>query len=286
MAMHILSYESVGAMLARIEASREADGSWRQLDSYQASLTSFKDLPSLSETVAMARTLTGLEREIAAIEALAQTLTQHIPAPASVRRVPTWGRSGSRVSVNRVLAGNLGQAWRRTGRQTRPQHGRVPTLVVSAAWSAGISASQIRWSTAASLAWALLAEQAGYRVGIWAGSASASQWERGGATTMVQLKRCEQPWNSQSVALSAHACFLRKLVFRLLETYKEEHGSVVPGYGHVLGRTQTLDALSDWARATGRNPATLTLGALQDDHIVDQASAERWLTTTLHTLAA
>lgn len=286
MPMHLLTYESVSDMLARIEASCDADGSWRLLDGYQASLTSFRELPALSETVMLARTLQGLESEIAAIEALAQTLTQHLPAPASVRRVPTWGRSGSRVSVNRVLAGNLGQAWRRTERQARPQHGRVLALVVSASWSAGISAEQIRWSTAASLAWALLAEQAGYRVDVWAGVASDALWGSGGGTTMVQLKASAQPWNSQSVALSAHACFLRRLLFRLWETYKEAYGSIVSGYGHVYGRVQTIEALADWARATGRNPEALTLGALQDDRITDQASAERWLTTTLEGLAA
>ncbi len=286
MPAHIMQFDSISALLACIAETRE-QGEWRRYQDHQGSLDSFQDLGSLSDAVGMAQTLHGLESEIDTIDTLAQTLSTQVPAPASVRRVPAWGRSGTRVSVNRVMAGNLGHAWRRTERQARPQHGRVLTLLVPCSFSAETSASQIRYTCAASLAYAQLCAQAGYSLDVWACIGGRGMWADGtDCLTMVRLLAAGQAWQTQGVALSAHAVFLRRVLFRAWEQTEPTRGNLAWGYGHVMAQAQLVPHVERWAALAGMETATLVYGAGQEHSLTTPAAAQRWLTTQLSALAA
>lgn len=286
MPAHVMQFDSVGALLACVEQTRQGD-TWRRYATHQGSTDSFAEMIALSDAVTMARTLHGLEEEITTIDTLASTMAALVQAPASVKRVPTWGRSGTRISINKVMRGNLQQAWRTTTRQATAHRGRVLTLIVPCNFSAGVPESQIRLTCAASLAYAALCAQAGYSLDVWACMASGHLWAAGAdGLTMIRLLAAGEAWQTQGVALAAHAAFLRRLVFRAWEATIPRRGPLAVGYGAVHKQGALQQAVARWAKTRAIDTGTLAYGAFSTDRLTTPAAAQAWLTQHLTALAA
>jgi len=88
-----------------------------------------------------------------------------VPAPVSIRRRARWTDAGDDLEMQRVYAGDLEHAWRRTQRASGNGPARVRLLVDSLA-HAKATAHSMRWRGVAALVAADLLTSAGYSVQI------------------------------------------------------------------------------------------------------------------------
>lgn len=88
-----------------------------------------------------------------------------VPQPVNIRRRGRWTDAGDEVEMQRVYAGNLEHAWRRTMRTSGRGPARVRILVDSIA-CAGVDAERMRWRGVAALVLADALTGAGYSVQI------------------------------------------------------------------------------------------------------------------------
>lgn len=274
--LHRVEVSSVLDLCSVLEASR-VSGTWERYQYKQGSLDNEAwggKYGTLDETIHSARTLEGLEGEITVLENLIQTLEGTVPPPASIRRIPTWGRSGHSVCVARVMAGNLQTAWRRTSQAARPTHGKLLTMVLHGAFSAGCTTPQIRYTTAASLALAALAERAGYRCALWWITCVTGTHGSDDTCVAIPLKHTEQPWTIQDVVITMQGGFLRRMIFRLYEIGTSKGwGEVSDGYGRKPPDERArIDA---WAHL--HDMQGVWHGADQQDTITSASHAQGWL---------
>lgn len=279
----IQQYDTLTAMLARLDGSRASDGAWIRYQPHQGSLDSFSELPPLQTCIDQARTLAGLNDACASVERLTDQLVGELPPPTRITRQRTRGRSGYAVNPHAVLRGQLDRAWKRTERKARPAAHTLAVLV-PVSWSSGIRDAQILWSAAASLALARLAVEAGYSVEVWAVLASTGKWQSGERDnlTLVCLKAGYAPWNVQGMALSTQPQFLRRLGFRLWETYTPENGPLTRGYGSPMPAWQLAPLLAPLFPST----VTVVLGADQDTRVTNEATALAWCQAQLQQIDA
>src|SRR5262245_6336165 len=166
MSIYVEQWESLDAFLAHLASSGTAelgpDHSQHDKAFYgQASLPTF-----LEQCRTLQRDDFG--ERAATIDGLAETLAGDLPAGVTLRRTPTWGRSGASVNVHKVLRGDLGHAWRRTTRQQTRQDGSGDLVIVlPSVVAADISHEQLQWSAIATLALADYARRQGRRVELW-----------------------------------------------------------------------------------------------------------------------
>lgn len=88
-----------------------------------------------------------------------------VPAPVSIRRRARWTDAGDDLEMQRVYAGDLEHAWRRTQRASGSGPARVRLLVDSLAFATA-TAESMRWRGVAALVAADLLTSAGYSVQI------------------------------------------------------------------------------------------------------------------------
>lgn len=88
-----------------------------------------------------------------------------VPTPVSIRRRGAWVDAGDEIDMQRVYAGDLDRAWRRTVKRSGQGPQRVRILVDALA-SAGERASSMRWRGVAALVAADALTQAGYSVQV------------------------------------------------------------------------------------------------------------------------
>lgn len=93
------------------------------------------------------------------------TSAVEVPMPRSVRRRAFWGADGDEVDMQRIWAGSLDNAWRRTRRANSVGPQRIRLLVDSIA-SGGEDAETMRWRGVAALVLADALVGAGYTVQV------------------------------------------------------------------------------------------------------------------------
>lgn len=123
-----------------------------------------------------------------------------VPKLSSVRRRPKWCDQGDSVDMDRVRAGQLDQAWRRTTRQLGGQPPRIVIAVDSIA-SGGKDADQMFWQGAAAAALGDALVAAGYVVKCISGF----RGRNGCGDTMdvqVTVKEYSAPWSLADAASS------------------------------------------------------------------------------------
>lgn len=224
----------------------------------------------------------------ATIDRLAETLTGELPAGVTLRRHRAWGPSGTTVNVQRVLRGNLGQAWRRTVRQqARTSDGGSLVVLVRASISGSASAQQIFWSAVATLALADYARRRGYRVALWSlGLTDDVHQDAPGYAWLVPLVREGESWDSSAVCMTTYLEWNRRLGHRVKEMAVRHCGPLIGHYGATVDRAATLAwARQTWAPTQGLAPASLVLGCTQDDDVSTADAAERWVRAQLTGLA-
>jgi hypothetical protein len=163
--------------------------------------------------------------------------------------------------------------------------GRI-AIVLNLAYSYEISATQIEWSAAATLALADLARQAGRSVDVY-GVLHGTDTLLYEKTTVLclHLLSAGQIWSIHNTALTTSPAFLRRLCFRLLETFQPTYGPLAECYGIPA----MSDVLRPWMHTVladhVRLPETaMYLGVSQDSNVRDATSARVWIETQLDQL--
>lgn len=282
-------FGSLDEACQHITTSRKKDGSWTKLAHNRSIDRESGDWGgvTLDELLPAITTLTlhDLQARIARIEGLAHDLEGALPPGETVRRLPVWSAQGSRVSVHRVLRGDLAHAWRTTRRHTTPLPGwgRI-VLVVPAIVSAGVSTERILWSASATLALAAHYRSQGRPVELWSlgwhervfDSYKHYLW-------MIPLQAPGEQWQSQVAALATYNEWSRRLGFRLLEMASRTQGKFYAGYGYGVADNATILAWlrTVWAPAQGLPPECLHLGATEHARIRNEDTARAWLTQQL-----
>lgn len=132
-------------------------GSWYGLDAdmRDAKMKSIDDYMAFTQR----GWVSGAGKITAALDAL------DTPLPQSVRRRHSWSDDGYEVCIDRIRAGNLDNAWRRTRRAVGagPQPVKIAIQINA---TAGVAAEQLFWRGAAAVVMADALTLAGYRVEI------------------------------------------------------------------------------------------------------------------------
>ena len=287
MAMHLEQWESLAAFLAHIASSGTKKWS---LNSSQKdkSWSGSADLPTFLEQCRTLRRDDFAERA-GTIDQLAETLAGDLPAGVTLRRTPTWGRSGASVNVHKVLRGDLSHAWRRTIRQARRDATAGDLVIVlPSVVGAIIEHAQLEWSAIATLALADYARRQGRRVELWSIGYFLTCYENGATyVACVPLMRAGHSWDMSAVCLTTYPEWLRRLMFRAVEMTTPRQGEIEEGYGTQLpGHALLAWARATWAPTQHLAPDSLILGCSQEDGVSDRASAERWVQAHLARLSA
>src|SRR5262245_1594347 len=287
MSICLEQWESLAAFLAHIASSGTAE-----LDpDHSQSSDGFHGQASLPTFLEQCRSLNrdDFGERAATIDGLAETLAGDLPAGVTLRRTPTWGRSGASVNVHKVLRGDLGHAWRRTTRQRTIQaSGGELVIVLPSVGAAAISHEQLQWSAIATLALADYARRQGRRVELWSiGYMLRSYKSDKSYVWCVPLMRAGQSWDMSAVVLATYPEWLRRLGFRALEMTAKRQGKVQDNYGVQLTRAALLAWARDaWAPTQHLAPESLMLGCSQEEGVLDRRSAQRWVEAHLARLSA
>jgi len=287
MTIHLEQWESLSAFLQHIASAGDAALG----PNHSQRADPFFGDASLATFVQQCQTLQRADfpERAATIDRLAETLAGDLPAGVTMRRTPTWGRSGASVSVHKVLRGDLGHAWRRTTRQVTRQEGTGDLVILlPSVVAAAISHEQLQWSAIATLALADYARRRGYRVDLWSIGYMLRAYKNDSSYVWcVPLMRAGQSWDMSAVVLATYPEWLRRLGFRALEMTEQRGRKIVGNYGLQLTRDALLRwARETWAQAQALAPESLILGCSQEDGVRDRASAERWVQAHLEALSA
>lgn len=103
----------------------------------------------------------GAERALKLAEGMERTLSQ----PQAIRRRPVWGEQGDEYSWERLYDGHYDTPWRSMSKRVSTG---VPIIRIVAPFGghAGMTAEQLFWSGAASIALSNMLEDAGYQTQI------------------------------------------------------------------------------------------------------------------------
>ena len=270
-------------LLQTIAQSQDGAGNWVPYPT-MSSVTSFSELPTLSETLTQAQTLRGLEPTVGQIQDLSTQLQATIAAPATLRRVPIYSASKGALNPHRVLRGAT-TPWRPTTPAIRPAHGRRVTLVLPGSWHTEVPAQTILWSGVATLALADTLQQAGYHVTLASAIISKRLFvnHADDTCTLVRLRSAGDPWSLHAVAVTAQATFCRKLLFRFWETRCPEHGALNASYGQVeMDPTLVQVACLEADPHLGQ----CIIGAGPWSAVANELSARNWIQGQLATITA
>ena len=193
-----------------------------------------------------------------------------IPQPVNIRRRGRWTDAGDEIEMQRVYAGDLEHAWRRTMRTSGRGPARVRILVDSIA-SAGVDADRMRWRGVAALVLADALTGAGYSVqneSVMVGSGYGGEY-RGS----VIVKDYQSPLDlSALAATTAMPAFFRAL-WHTWHYVVSPAAINSPGYGVEVA---TADAFAD------DDTSAVVFVAHQDINNADDAS--RWVTKAVNKL--
>jgi hypothetical protein len=286
MTIHTEQWESLASFLAKI--AETAFWALQHTDSLmRAAWSGAADLPTF---VTQCQTLgrADFAGRARTIDQLAETLAGELPAGVTLRRTPSWGRSGASVNVHKVLRGDLAHAWRRTTRAPVAAGAGDLVVLLPSVVAAVTSHEQLQWSAIATLALADYARRQGRRVELWSLGYFDGAYQRGDSyVACVPLMRAGQSWDMSAVALATYPEWLRRLGFRALELGAETHGALRGGYGTQLAGSALLAwARAQWAPAQHLSPESLMLGCSQEHGVKDRVSAERWVAAHLARLSA
>lgn len=143
-----------------------------------------------------------------------------VPVPRSVRRRGAWMDQGDEVEMQRVWAGDLDRAWRRTVRLDSTGPRRVRILVDSIA-NGGVEANVMRWRGVAALRLCDVLVEAGYTVQVESVFCGKSDGHR--YRLAVAVKDYSQPLDLPALAATtALPAFFRAL-------HHEWHYLAAPG---------------------------------------------------------
>lgn len=185
----------------------------------------------------------GWTRGVELMEQVASAV--EVPAPQSVRRRAFWLADGDEVDQQRVWAGALDSAWRRTKRASGAGPQRVRVLVDSIA-SGGEDSDTMRWRGVAALVLADALVGAGYTVqveSVFKGSSEGIDY-----TPRCIVKAYGTPLDVSALAATT-ACpgFFRAL-------WHDWHYIAAPeeidGCGYMVGRAEAADFPIDGDTAT------------------------------------
>ncbi len=147
---------------------------------------------------------------VSLIEGLINDLRESIdiPAPVSRRRKRRWSEdSGDDVCLDRLRAGQ--SYWSEIRRQERHSP-MIVSLVADMSAPASVNHKQVAWRGAAAVAMAMLLEDAGYRVELWAANHDAERFTNETSSVVaVRIKASEQPIDISAVASGMSAWFFR-----------------------------------------------------------------------------
>ena len=218
--------------------------------------------------------------QIQAIERLSHEVTlQGLPHIADVRRIQSYGRSGHTVRWQALMQGNLAQAWKRT--EVQHVHGRKSrvTLLLPCTFDCNRPASSILWTMVANVALAQALERKGTRCEIWAIAYMRHVWIDGAdAAVSMRLKTSDSAWNIQDIVPIAHAAWLRRGIFHVLENIQGAHTGLTMNYGICLSTEQLAKPLQAWGKH--HELTQCLMGATEHEEITDGASALAWLKAT------
>lgn len=193
-----------------------------------------------------------------------------VPQPISIRRRGRWTDAGDDIEMQRVYAGNLEQAWRRTVRASGRGPARVRILVDSIAYG-GVDSAKMRWRGVAALVLADALIGAGYSVqleSVMVGSGEGNEY-RGSVIVKDYQSPLDLPALAATTALPA---FFRAL-WHTWHFVAAPTGISGAGYGVDVA---TVNKFAD----DDSNAVAFIAG--QD--ICDSSDASRWITAAVKQL--
>lgn len=183
-----------------------------------------------------------------------------------------YSESGDEPDVSRYLAGES-ENMVHYEPQYVPAQGRVIKIVVCASVSSGISTEMIFMKGAAAVMLADLIERSGLRAEIWMGLGMEAIRSPHMHEMWVKVKEPEQALELDRLSfVTAHASFLRRLVFRVLEQKSVKDFSRENGPGYFRPRDVEVEA------------DTVYIGALQygfGNQVNTEADCIKFVNTTL-----
>lgn len=195
-----------------------------------------------------------------------------VPDPISVRRRGVWDAEGAEVDMQRVYAGALDTAWRRTKRLAGRGPQRVRLLVDSIA-SGGANADSMRWRGVAALVAADALTAAGYSVQV-------ESTFRGGSEGIFYTPRCiVKPYQSPLDLSTLAATTALPAFFRAL--WHNWHYIAAPEHIGSCGYAVSIVQLSDCKDQSDSAPMFLS------GQSIDSAeAAQRWVAETIGAINA
>lgn len=174
---------------------------------------------------------------------MARDLEDLCPPAATRKRVMRWREQGDELDADRLLAGQLDQAWRSTERRVKIGTNTVLTVACSWGVNGSIPPDQLFWSGAAALALTELLENAGYSIDLWAIDTVAWwKWDRF-AVSAVQIKAPGETVRAGAIAaLLSHPGIYRTLGLAATAQVPWDVGT---GFGSAIDIDEILTAMLD-----------------------------------------
>jgi hypothetical protein len=167
---------------------------------------------------------------------LKEQVQKQVPEPLSVKRTIKWDDEGDELSIDRLYNGQIDEMWRRTGRKLRSGP-RTVSILTNYGGNCMLTAEEMFWTGAASIALADILEDAGYVTEI-SGYNSTGHGRQGVLVQRVRVKEAGEPLRPDTLAaLTAHAGIFRVFGILLIElcpwAVGSGHGNCLVGDEHV-----------------------------------------------------
>lgn len=203
-----------------------------------------------------------------------------VPAVESIRRRRVRAEQGDAVDMQAVYRGDLGRAWERTRRMSRPT-ARVVTIVCDVTAAHHVEAASLYWRGAAALRACEALEGAGYSVQLLAAFGSRNSFDNGRErlAQFCEVKASDAPLDMTRLAgLLALPAWFRTALFAGIRVAGHLAGREVdPGYGQPAP-----EASLEGATLLGFSPSAVLL----PQSVLTRDDAQRWLRETLPAILA